>query len=281
MSPLAWAAFLHEGGYRRGGGRSRGGAGGGRGRQGEGVRKKEGGRRFREAALAVGTLGPAGVGEGRGRKGVRGLLGLEEGGFRGAGEQGGALGVQAGCLGFGFPSSSLAHIDGSSLAHIDLRAQFAPEGGRQGRECVHRRSLYRFSQRGLAICRLASPHLLPCKPRQHHFVEPLLLSLFHLVDQPLDLQLPGSLLRRMEVGTPVAMIVEALVFGEPRFGGTSALLGAGFGCRLQQGDFLNSVAPQKRHFGRDVARRESRGKLVQTGAVGFGAASFLGSAYRV
>lgn len=108
--------------------------------------KKKGGRRFGKAALTVRALGPARVGERWGRKGVRGRrmgLGGEEGYFRGAGEQrrlAGVLGIGLGhwgCLSFRLAPSPLAHIDGASLAYIDLGPQLTTKRGGQGCERVN------------------------------------------------------------------------------------------------------------------------------------------------
>lgn len=155
------------------------------------------------------------------------------------------------CLGFRLASSSLAHVDCSPLAHIDLRAQLAPEGGRQSRECVYRCSLYRFthSQRGLAICCLTSSCLFPHIPGQHYLVKSPLLSFLHLVNQPPDLQLPVPLFGSVKIFTPVSATQWAVVLGEGSLGRTATLLGAGFRLSgalqfctwLQPRSVLNSV----------------------------------------
>lgn len=102
------------------------------------MREEEGGRGgLGESALAVGTLGTAGVGEGWGGERVRGWRVGEQGDLGGGGEQwrlAGGLGATLArqgwwCLALGFTSSSLAHIDGPSFADVDLRAQSAAKGG--------------------------------------------------------------------------------------------------------------------------------------------------------
>lgn len=107
------------------------------------MREEQGGRGgIGEAALAVGALGPAGVGEGGGGERVRGRRVGEQRDLRGGGEQwrlAGGLGADLAHLSWwrlalGFAPSSLAHVDGPSFADVDLWAQPAAEGGRQGRQ---------------------------------------------------------------------------------------------------------------------------------------------------